>query len=642
MKSSETITKEKLLSAEFVEGLFLEEDPVIQQEEINKYSLIARNLKCKNLFDSMVKAQRKAIKDERKMLEEEAAAKNPLLAASNTYTVAVGEDSIVSYSTGRWKVSENGIISQEGKTISIAGYYPVVITKIFTDQNTGNEKLELTWKKNHVTRSITALRNILSSSSKIVDLSAYGFPVTTETSSNMVKYLSDFEALNSIETMACSSKFGWVGDEFIPYTDEIIFDSAGGIKALTEAIHAEGDYETWLDLARQIRASGRKEPLVSLAASFGSVLLKPLRYLPFIVNLYGTTGSGKTVTMMLASSVWANPSEGWYISESNSTVNALEMKLDVLNHLPLMVDDLSKLRSDDKGGLMNLIYGLCSGRGKSRLSRTGEIRYTPTWCDSIVTNMERPLSDDTMRGGAMNRILDFEVDPGDIYKDGNKVVNILAENYGLAGKVFVDAVREIGTEKIRATVKKFHNSIRRFADEIGEEKEEKQIAPLAILLTADLISEQVIFKDGIHLDFEWSMKSVKSKRQVSETERAYSRFVDSFYMNQVRFNDDSAGNYGEIWGKKMVGDYVAIIPSALDKIAKLYNFDSNQFVKWCKENGMLACDSNRLKKQVTLGGDNGRTWCYVIKVDETMKDQYAITGDTDDGPEEPLPFDFPM
>ena len=637
MKISSDITKTQLLSADFVEELFLEEDPTVRQESITKCEEIAKTFGCKGQFKDFVKAQKAAIRVERKRMEEEAASKS-LHTASNTYTIVTSTDDVINYMTGRWKVSENGIISQDGKVISVASYYPVIITKIFTDRNTNNEKLELTWKKNGVIRSITAPRNVLSASNKIVDLSAYGFPVTTETAGNMIKYLSDFEALNNIATDVCSSKFGWADGEFIPYTDSIAFDSTAGIKSLTESVHSEGDFETWLDITKKIRASGRKEPLVGLAASFGSVLLKPTLFLPFIVNLYGTTGSGKTVTLMLASSVWANPSEGGYISESNSTINALEMKLDVLNHLPLMVDDLSKLRSDNKAGLMDLIYGLCSGQGKNRLNRNGEIKYTPTWRNSIMTNMERPLSDDTMRGGAMNRILDFEVDPGDIYKDGNQVVNILAENYGTAGPLFVEAIKDIGTDALRAMVKKYRQKIKEYAYSIGEEKEEKQITPMAIMLTADLIAEQIIFKDGIHMDFEWSMKSVKSKGQVSEMERAYKHFIDAYHMYQARFNDEST-NFGEVWGKKQFGDYVAIIPTALDKIAEQFNFNRNQFVKWCKENEYLYCEQGRNQMSVSFSGSIGRTRCYVIKLDDS--ERYVINGDKDTGPEEPLPFDIP-
>lgn len=635
---SETITKEELLSADFVSDLFLEEDPTVRQENIGKYQLIAKGYGCKGQFDALVKAHKQMIREERKRQEEQAAS-NPMQIVSNTYD-SFYEDDIVSFATGPWKVTDNGIVCQNGKSFSVAGYYPVIIRKILTDRNTGDEKLELAWKKRNTVRTLTALRSVISSSTKIVELSRYGFPVTTETASNLIKYLSDFEALNNIETRVSSSKFGWAGDDFIPYTDEVFFDSANGIKSLTESIHEEGDYDTWLDLTRQIRSSGRKEPLICLAASFGSVLIYPLKVLPFITNMYGTTGSGKTVTLMLASSVWANPSEGGYISESNSTINALEMKLDTLNHLPLMVDDMSKLRSDNKGGLMDLIYGLCSGRGKGRLSRNGEIRYVPTWGNSIITNMERPLSDDSMRGGAMNRILDFEVEPGDIYQDGNHVVTVLSENFGFAGHTFVKIIQEVGVDTVRKITTKYRDMIKDYADRMGDEREDKQITPLAVMLTADFLTEKYIFQDGIRLDMDYCMKAVKSRKQVSEMERAYKHFVDAYYMNQSRFDNGSDfDGYGDCWGKRVSEFYVAVVPTALEKIADQHNFNKSQFIEWLKATDRLSCDPGRNQKMVQLR--SGRKRCYVIRIDETMDPDGFIKGEPDLLPDEELPFEIP-
>ena len=187
---SETITKEELLSADFVSDIFLEEDPTIRQETIGKYQLVAKGYGVKGQFDALVKAHKQMIREERKR-QEEKAANSPIQVASNTYDTFY-QDDIVSYSTGSWKVTDNGIFSQNGKMVSIAGYYPVVITKILTDRNTGDEKLELAWKKKGTIKMLTALRSVVSSASKIVELSRYGFPVTTETASNLIKYLSDF------------------------------------------------------------------------------------------------------------------------------------------------------------------------------------------------------------------------------------------------------------------------------------------------------------------------------------------------------------------------------------------------------------------------------------------------------------------
>ena len=636
---SENITKEQLLSADFVSDLFLEEDPTVRQEEISKYQIIAKGFGCKGQFDDLVKAHRRMIREERKK-QEEKASQNPLQVVSNHFD-SFWQDDIVSYQTGRWKVSDNGIVSQDGKTITVAGYYPVIITKILTDMNTGDEKMELAWKKNGIVKRLTALRSVVSSATRIVELSRYGFPVTTETAKNLIKYLSDFEALNNIETLIASSKFGWMPTgEFVPYSDGVFFDATTSIKALTESVHTEGNYDTWLDLARAVRGSGRKEPVIALAASFGSVLIKQMNLLPFIVNLYGTTGSGKTVTLMLAASVWANPSEGGYISESNSTLNALEGKLDTLNHLPLMVDDLSKLRSDDKGGITNMIYGLCSGQGKGRMSRNGELRYTPTWKNTILTNMERPLADDSMKGGAMNRTLDFEVQPGDIYKDGNAVVRVISENYGYAGKQFVGICNEVGFQTIAAIIDKYRARVKEYAMLSGEEREEKQMTPLAVMLTADYLSEKFIFQDGGHLDIDYCMKAVKSRRQVSEMERAYKHFIDACYMNQSKF-DSGTSDYtdGDVWGKWVSEQYVAVIPSALERIADQNNFNVSQFVEWLKNTDRMDHAPGRNTQNVRLRESVKR--CHKIRVDENEQDSSFIAGEQDLLPDEPLPFELP-
>ena len=69
MKLSDNISKERLMSAEFVEELFLEEDLTVRQENIGKCQLIAKGYGCKLQFDELVKAQKQAIKEERKRQE---------------------------------------------------------------------------------------------------------------------------------------------------------------------------------------------------------------------------------------------------------------------------------------------------------------------------------------------------------------------------------------------------------------------------------------------------------------------------------------------------------------------------------------------------------------------------------------------
>jgi len=250
------------------------------------------------------------------------------------------------------------------------------------------------------------------------------------------------------------------------------------------------------------------------------------------------------------------------------------------------------------------------------------------------------LADDTMKGGAMNRTLDFEVQPGDIYKDGNAVVRVMSENYGYAGKQFVGICNEVGFQMIAAIIDKYRSRVKEYAMLSGEEREEKQMTPLAVMLTADYLSEKFIFQDGVHLDIDYCMKAVKSRKQVSEMERAYKHFVDSIYMNQSKI-DTGTSDYadGDVWGKWISEQYVAVIPSALERIADQNNFNVSQFVEWLKSTERLDHASGRNTQNVRLRGTVKR--CYKIRMDETEQDSSFIAGEQDLLPEEPLPFELP-
>ena len=80
----------------------------------------------------------------------------------------------------------------------------------------------------------------------------------------------------------------------MPYGLNIEFDSENKFKDIFESVKENGSYETWLSLMLEIRRSGRYEPQLYMSGSFASVLLKHLNILPFILNLWGETGKGKT------------------------------------------------------------------------------------------------------------------------------------------------------------------------------------------------------------------------------------------------------------------------------------------------------------------------------------------------------------
>ena len=119
---------------------------------------------------------------------------------------------------------------------------------------------------------------------------------------------------------------------------------------------------------------------------------------------------------------------------------------------------------------------LCSGRSKERSNKELGLNRAATWKNIILTNSEHSLVSETMQGGAINRIIDVEIEDGYIFDNGNEVVQILDKNYGFAGKEFLEAIEELGFDKIKEMQQEFLDKIKNRAISLGVEKEEKQMS----------------------------------------------------------------------------------------------------------------------------------------------------------------------
>ena len=413
-----------------------------------------------------------------------------------------------SFYCGDWNITNDGRIYEMAmnRQECRACYHPIYIKQVFINSETNRERVMLRYRTDKWHSKIVD-REVISSASKIVSLSSMGISVTSETAKHLVRWLDDMMNLNrkKIERMVSTSKMGWWKIDqdsksgFMPYTsDGIEFDGDDQYKEVFNSIKAVGDYVTWLEEMKNIRSNGRVEPVVYMAASFSSVLVSKINALPFIVNLWSETGKGKTVALMTAVSIWADPSEGKYLADPNDTNVGFEVRCDFLNNLPLCIDDLSKVDMKNVDSFDELIYRLCSGRGKGRSNKQLGLERIRSWSNCILTNMERPITGEYARGGAVNRVLDFEMDPGSIFESGNRTVNTIKSNYGYAGRFFVLAVEEMiekDPDAIQKLVNKYIQKINEMQHSTQHQKTEKQIITMALIMAADEIAERYIFQD---------------------------------------------------------------------------------------------------------------------------------------------------
>lgn len=599
---------DSILSDDVLTELFDQEDEIYKSRLMLSLIDRADALGVKKKFEELIKAYKRVERENRRRRREEEK-KGPVRSLVNNWTNFDGPyDNMI---CKEWIASDDGIYLMNyntGFTDILACYHPILPIERLKNLETGEEQIKLAYKRNNRWSEIIVPKTMITSANKIVALSGRGVSVTSENAKYLVRYLSDVENANDnyINVQYSSSKLGWIQGGFLPYDTEIIFDGDSRFKQLFDSIGEYGNRTVWMEHIKKIRKRGRMEVKFMLAASFASVLVSIIGGLPFFVDLWGETEGGKSVAMMVAASVWANPDESRYIGDFKTTDVALEAKADMLNHLPMMLDDTSKKNRKIEENFEGIVYDLASGKGKSRSNKELGINRENRWKNCILTNGERPLNSYVTQGGAINRILEIECGQN-VFENPRETAEIIKHNYGFAGKDFIDAVKAIGKEEIRRIQQEFLNQL------YDDEKMQKQSMALSIILAADEIATDYIFNDGQYISIEDAKKALIDRNELSDNERCYRYVLDKIAMNGQRF--DISTNC-EKWGIIEDG-YAYMYNQAFDELCSSGGFSKKSFLSWASRNHLVQSDSKgNPTKQKKICGKNNR--CVCLKINQDM------------------------
>ena len=605
----EKLDADSLLSDELFAELYDIDDEVLRQRTIFKLEARAGELKKLVEFRKLKRIIEKEVKKARN---------DSIISTGNDFEISIPEKG-VEFMSGPWQMDETGIFTITDKGREYACPHPIVPTGILKGVESGLCKTTLLFNVRQSWSTINVNRSMVASAQKIVGLSEFGVQVTSENAKSLVKYLNDIEALNPgvITEQLSTSKLGWINDQFMPYsTNEIVFDNDPKLMSLFRSIRPEGNRDKWMDLVHEIRKAGHIEVLIYMAASLASVLVEPCGTLPFIVSLWGGTGLGKTVALMLATSIWADPKEGAYMSDAKATTTAMEIRLDALNSLPMCIDDMAQISRQHDEDFSSIIYKWCAGKGRDRSNQQLGLNPLTKWANCTLTNGERSLVTDSTQGGASNRVIDIEISQM-MFDDGNKTAKILRKNYGHCGKEFVKIIQEIGFPEINKRFDGWVELLKKTAADMDSEKEDKQIIPLALILLADELSEAEIYKDGIRLDVRTCLDFLKNKNDISENRRAFDYLKDKIVENGCKFKEDE--ETGEFkfgcWGTWLGKNTLAIIPTVFHKLMAEGGFQGEAFLSWANREGLIVRGEGRnLKRRTYINGQKLR--CVVIQFPE--------------------------
>lgn len=452
---------------------------------------------------------------------------------------------------GEWTANDFGVrtIRYDKNAMPVpyqACSHPVLPVEILKNVDTAEERITLAYFKSAAWQTITVDRSVCANTNKIVDaLSQFGIEVTSDNAKNMVRYISDCVGLNplTLNPKKSINRLGWVGNSFTPYADDIRYEGDMDYEAIFRNVKEAGSFETWLNLCADLR---KNIPLrMMMAASFASVLLEPLKVLPFVLHVWGTTGTCKTVALMVSMSIWGNPKMGGLVKTMNMTRNAIMRNAAFLCSIPFAGDELQTIKDKWQGNFDQLIYQITEGVDRGRARAYGGVEETRTWKNSFLFTGEEPVTKANSGGGSKNRVIEIAID-GPLVEDGHYVSSIVQENYGFAGRKLVEYIQEA---EERALTERYREL---FEQLCHLDTTDKQAMAMACILLADELAAELFFPKEQPLGIRQVSQYLQSALEVDVAERAYQSVLNWAAKNPVRFEDpkaDNSPNKGEVWGK---------------------------------------------------------------------------------------------
>ena len=392
-----------------------------------------------------------------------------------------------------WIYSEKGIshIDEKKAIPTTVCRTPIILTQRLKSMETGEEKIEIAFKRDGQWSRAIYPRSTVFTSRNITALADLGCTITSENAKQVVSFLAALEAENIdiIQKADSTSTFGWqTKGRFLPgHGDDIVLDIEPSLRGWAAAYHTSGTFEGWISTMQPHRS--RDKFRFILAASFAAPLLKILQQRIFFVYNWGGSKGGKTAALKAALSAWGDPER--LMVNFNATQVALERMAGFYNDLPLGIDE-RQLAGQKQENLEKIVYMIASGTGRARGSKGGGLQALNTWRTVALATGEEPLSTDTTQTGVSTRVLEIYGGPFDDEKSASLMHQQAPVNCGWAGPEFISRLLTTDERTITDQYEKMVEEIYAAANGTSG----AHIAGISAVALADAIIDTWIFREG--------------------------------------------------------------------------------------------------------------------------------------------------
>ena len=242
---------------------------------------------------------------------------------------------------GNYTCNVNGITDRFNTKFS---YIPVLPVERYINEETGKEKVKIIFYKENEWKELIVDKSQLSINQKLLLLSDDGLDVTSENVRYYINYFNEIMNINNVKKLDSISHIGWKENDFVPYDSHGIFDGADDFRNIYKSIGSKGNYEKWKKCVFELRK--HKVIKLLMATTLASPLLEKLNLQPYMVNLWSSlSGNGKTLSCMVAMSIWGNPDIGALRLSSNNTQNYYSVVASFMRNFTCYFDELQIVKS---------------------------------------------------------------------------------------------------------------------------------------------------------------------------------------------------------------------------------------------------------------------------------------------------------
>ena len=244
------------------------------------------------------------------------------------------------------------------------------------------------------------------------------------------------------------TNYGWQPDDSFVFNEHVYSANMSprhvpmrGLVNINKATKPQGNLDNWRNIIKLLAARKMHEILAMSLVGFGTPLMRFTGYEGFTWHLGSSeSGTGKTLTLELAASVWGHPTK-FRVNKSTSDV-AMQQRLGLLHSLPLISDEITSKNRKDFEWVPGFIFDVSEGLGKDRMEAGAnkERENTTYWCSMALLSSNTHVVDyltgarKHSSDGEVRRVLELTMSKVIQWQEGDtEILSLLKSNYGVAG-----------------------------------------------------------------------------------------------------------------------------------------------------------------------------------------------------------------